>query len=69
MDTLAIVGVGLMGGSIGIAAKTRGIARHIIGVAKSAEYLGICVDHGAIDAGTTDAAAAILQADLTIICT
>ena len=38
-DTVAIVGVGLMGGSIGLALQQRGLARRIVGVGRRASSL------------------------------
>ena len=39
LGTLAIVGVGLIGGSIGKAAKKRGLAARIVGVEPNADLL------------------------------
>lgn len=69
IDTLTIVGVGLIGGSVGLAAKSRGAARRVIGVGRSAEFLELAVAHGAIDVGTTDLREGVRDADLTVVCT
>jgi prephenate dehydrogenase len=68
-DTLVIVGVGLVGGSAGLAARTRGVVRRVIGVGRSAESLAAAHKIGCIDAGTTDLAAAVREADLVLVCT
>lgn len=68
-DTLAIVGVGLLGGSVGRAAKARGIARRVIGVGRSAEFLALAVELGTIDEYTTELAEAFAAADLVVIAT
>ena len=34
IDTLTIVGVGLLGGSVGLAAQARGLARRVVGVGR-----------------------------------
>ena len=53
---LAIVGVGLLGGSIAAAAKQRGVAARVIGIGRNAERLQAAVDMGLIDAFATDPA-------------
>jgi cyclohexadieny/prephenate dehydrogenase len=69
MDTLVIVGVGLIGGSVGLAVRARGMARRIVGVGRSAESLASAVRAGCIDDGITDLAAAARNADLVLVCT
>ena len=69
LDTLAIVGVGLIGGSAGLAARERGVARRVVGVGRSAASLDTARRRGAIDAGTSDLAAAARDADLVLFCT
>ncbi len=32
LHSITIVGVGLIGGSIGLAARSRGVARHVVGL-------------------------------------
>lgn len=68
-DRLAIVGVGLIGGSIGLAAKDHRVARHIVGVGRRMESLQIAQQRGAIDEYTTDLASGIQAADLAVVCT
>ena len=69
LHTLTIVGVGLIGGSIGLAAKTRGVAQRIIGVGRDPANLAKARDLGAIDHGTISLADAMRDADLAIFCT
>jgi prephenate dehydrogenase len=69
LDTLTIVGVGLIGGSVGLAARERGVARCVLGVARSAETLAAAVRCGAIHSGTFDLAEAARPADLLLFCT
>ena len=69
MDTLAIVGVGLIGGSAGLAARERGVGRRVVGVGRSTESLAAAARAGCIDEGTTDLAAAARTADLVLVCT
>ncbi|CAN5282001.1 prephenate dehydrogenase/arogenate dehydrogenase family protein [soil metagenome] len=68
-DTITIVGVGLIGGSIGLAAKARGVARSVVGVGRNAEVLELAVKLGAIDRSTTDSSEGFAAASLVIVCT
>jgi prephenate dehydrogenase len=70
--TLAVVGVGLIGGSIASATRQRGIADRVIGIGRSRERLADAVRAGVIDALAADAnesQAAAAEADLVIVCT
>jgi prephenate dehydrogenase len=68
-DTLVIVGVGLIGGSVGLAARARGAARRVVGVGRSTDSLAAAVGAACIDDGTTDLAGAARTADLILVCT
>jgi cyclohexadieny/prephenate dehydrogenase len=65
VDTLAIVGVGLIGASVGAAAKARGAARHVVGLDANPEHLRTAIENGSIDTATDTVA----RADLVIVCT
>ena len=67
--TAVIIGVGLIGGSIGLALRARKIASNVIGVGRNAASLEQAVRLGAIDRGATDLDAAVAEADLIIVCT
>jgi len=67
-STLTIVGVGLIGGSIGLAAKKRGVARRVLGVGRDPHQLELARRLGAIDAGTLDLADAARTADCMVFC-
>lgn len=67
--TVGIVGVGLMGGSIGLALKAAGQRARILGIGRSPEKLETAVRFGAVDAYATDLAAGVAQCDLIILCT
>lgn len=69
IDTLSIVGVGLIGGSIGLAAKKRGVARRILGTGRQQASLDAALAVGAIDEGFLDPAGAVHAADVTVFCT
>jgi prephenate dehydrogenase len=68
-DTVAIVGVGLIGGSIGMALKKRRLARRVVGVARRASTVAQARRRGAIDRGTTRLGTGVAGAELTIFCT
>jgi prephenate dehydrogenase len=68
-ETLAIVGVGLIGASIGLAARRAGLVRQIVGIGRRESSLAVAQGRGACDLVTTDLAAGIEAADLVIACT
>lgn len=65
---LVIVGVGLIGGSIGLAVKKRGLARCVIGVVRRDATARLAVRSGAVDVATRDLGAALAGADAVILC-
>ena len=66
---ITIVGVGLLGGSIGLAARQRKLAREVAGFVRRAASLRDCERAGAVDFATTDLLAAVSNSDLIILCT
>lgn len=68
-DTVAVVGVGLIGGSLAAAIKARGIARKVIGVGRSAQRLEAARNSGLVDEIAVDAIAAAAKSNLLIFCT
>ena len=66
---ITIVGVGLLGGSIGLAARQRRIAGEIAGYVRRAASLKDCERAAAVDYATTDLLAAVSNSDLVILCT
>ncbi len=69
IGTLAIVGVGLIGGSIGMAARRRKLAQQVIGIGRRESSLRIARRRGALTAATTDLEEGVAEADLSIVCT
>jgi prephenate dehydrogenase len=67
--TIVIVGVGLLGGSIGKALLLGNQARRIIGVGRSSERLTEAVRLGAITEFTTSLAEVAGIADIIVLCT
>lgn len=68
-DTVAIVGVGLIGGSIGLALKKERMARHVVGIGRRKEQLQAAQDRGAVSEITTDIAYGVSAANLVVVCT
>ena len=66
---ITIIGVGLLGGSIGLAVQKRRAAREIAGFVRSKKNISDCEKFGATDFATTDLLAAVSNSDLVILCT
>ena len=69
IDRLAIVGLGLLGGSIAKAARARSLAREIIAVGRSAERLEPARRDGTVDRVSTDLSAGLDGADFCVLAT
>ena len=65
--TVTIVGVGLIGASLGLALKQAGVATKVLGVGRSKENLDQAQKMGAID-GVVDLVAATQQSDVIVLC-
>ncbi|MEN1678741.1 MAG: prephenate dehydrogenase/arogenate dehydrogenase family protein [Planctomycetota bacterium] len=65
---LVVVGVGLIGGSIALAARRAGAYEEVIGVARRPESRQRALDAGVVAHATTDMAAAVATADTVVIC-
>jgi prephenate dehydrogenase len=66
---VTIVGVGLMGGSLGMALKKHRLVKEVVGLSPKRESLDQAVKSGAIDVGETDVARAVKNSDLVILAT
>jgi prephenate dehydrogenase len=66
---ITIIGVGLLGGSIGLAARRFRLAREVAGYVRRKSSLKDCERAGAVDYAVTDLLAAVSNADLIILCT
>ncbi|MGH7388820.1 MAG: prephenate dehydrogenase [Candidatus Rokuibacteriota bacterium] len=64
---LAVVGVGLLGGSVAKAARAHGLAREILGVGRDEGRLRPALADGTLDRATTDLAAGVGGADLVVL--
>jgi prephenate dehydrogenase len=65
--TIAIAGLGLMGGSLGLA--LRGRVQRVVGVARRAETVQQALAVGAIDAGCASLAEGAAEADIVVLAT
>jgi prephenate dehydrogenase len=64
---LAVVGVGLLGGSIALAARAGGVAREIVGVGRDRQRLEGPLRAGVVDRVATDVAAGVEGADCVVL--
>jgi prephenate dehydrogenase len=64
---VAVVGLGLMGGSL--AGALRGQCQTVVGVARRAETIETALALGLVDRGTTDLASGVRDADVVILAT
>jgi cyclohexadieny/prephenate dehydrogenase len=67
-DRIALIGIGLIGSSISLAARRAGLARTIVGSARSAATVKTALDLGLISEGFASASEAAKGADLVILC-
>jgi prephenate dehydrogenase len=66
---VAIIGLGLIGGSLAFDIKGRHLAEVVIGISRRSEVIDLARGAGAIDWGTTDLLKGVAGADLIFICT
>jgi prephenate dehydrogenase len=67
IERLAIVGVGLLGGSVAKAARARRLAREIVGIGRDRARLQPGLDDGVLDRVATDPAAGVAGADFVLL--
>jgi len=68
-NRITIVGLGLIGGSLGIAIRRKRLARTIVGCSRKPQTLRRAKRCGAIDAGTSNLRRAVAKADLVVLAT
>lgn len=66
-ERVLIAGVGLIGGSLGLAAKTRGLVHEAVGFGRTEANLKIALERGLIDRYTFDPAEAARGTDLVLL--
>jgi prephenate dehydrogenase len=65
---VAIVGVGLIGGSVGLALRHRNLAKKVVGAGSRPATLDAALQLGAITAIAADLKSAVAEADLVVVC-
>ena len=68
-NQVTIIGVGLVGGSLGLALKKRGLARRVVGVGHREPSLQAARDCGAADEISLDPRAGVAGSDLVVLAT
>jgi prephenate dehydrogenase len=68
LERLALVGTGLIGASVGLAAKRAGVP-HVLGWDPDADSLGIAAERGALDEAANSLEAGVEGADLALVAT
>ena len=66
---LAIIGVGLIGGSFGVSLRDKGAVEEIVGCGRNVENLSLAQELGLIDTWTTKIDEAVSPADIVLIAT
>jgi prephenate dehydrogenase len=67
MKRLAVIGVGLIGGSFALGLKKAKAVSHVVGVGRNAANLKIAMERGILDSIAPDAATAARDADLVLV--
>lgn len=66
---VAIIGVGLIGGSLGMILRRKALADHVVGIGRRVENLKTAVEIGAIDRYVADPKEGVHGSDLVILAT
>src|ERR1051325_7799421 len=66
---ITLAGVGLLGGSLGLAVKQRGLAKKVDGLVRRSASIAECNKLGVVDHATRDPLRAVENADLVVLCT
>ena len=69
VETLAVIGVGLIGGSLAGALKECGTVGCVVGCGRNIDNLEIALQRGLIDRYTSDPLEAVAEADLVLLAT
>ena len=69
IDKLAVVGVGLIGGSLALALKEAGAVGHVVGVGRGLANLETALRLGVVDSFTQDLAEGVADADVVFLAT
>jgi len=66
---VAVVGVGLIGGSIGLALRQRNLCDRVVGIGRRQESLRVARRVGSVTNTSIDLSKGVIDADLVIVCT
>ena len=66
-ERLAVAGVGLIGGSLALAAREAGLAGEVVGIGRRPERLRRAAELGVVDRWTTEPAEGVAGADLVVL--
>lgn len=69
IDKLAVVGVGLIGGSLALALKEAGVVGQVVGIGRGLPNLETALRLGVVDSYTQDIAAGVAEADVVFLAT
>ena len=69
IEKLAIVGVGLIGGSLALALKEAGAVGQVVGIGRGRQNLETALRLGVVDSYTQDLAAGVVEADVVFLAT
>ena len=69
IDKLAVVGVGLIGGSLALALKEAGVVGHVVGVGRGLSNLETALRLGVVDSFTQDLGEGVSGADVVFLAT
>jgi prephenate dehydrogenase len=67
IQRLAIIGVGLIGGSLALALKQQGLVSEVVGYGRSHDNLQHALDLGILDRSCSSAAEAVVGADMVVL--
>jgi cyclohexadieny/prephenate dehydrogenase len=68
-ERVAVVGLGLLGGSVAAAARARGVARRVVGVARQRETAAQALRTGIVDEAGTELETLVAGAELLVLAT
>jgi prephenate dehydrogenase len=66
-ERVAVIGVGLIGGSFSLALKEKKLCGHVVGVGRSAANMKLALERGVIDAIENDVAKGVRDANLVLV--
>ncbi len=69
MKKIAIIGVGLIGGSLGLALKKQNLIKEVVGIGRRPESLDKAIQVGAVDRATLELKEGVKDVDLVVVAT